>query len=134
MKTLSIIPAACAASSTALVSALVVALALLGFATNPRAQAPEDNPIFLPTPDLPVAPAPGAYAQDGIEPEVTITETEAEVITEYRIKGRLYMVKIDPLAGQPYYLFDTNGDGQLDGQENRSGPNLTVPQWLMFSW
>ncbi|WP_328983813.1 DUF2782 domain-containing protein [Thiorhodovibrio winogradskyi] len=116
----------------ALARALMMALALLGFATNAPAQAPMDNPIYLPTPDLPAAP--GTYPGDGIEPEVTITETESEVITEYRIRGKLYMVKIDPLAGPPYYLFDTDGDGQLDSEENRNGPNLSVPQWLLFSW
>jgi hypothetical protein len=55
------------------------------------------------------------------------------VIYEYRSKGKLYMVKIDPLAGAPYYLFDSDGDGELDAREDR-GPNLSVPQWLLFRW
>ena len=140
MKTLSITPDA----GTILIAtlpprplrplALATALALLGFGSSALAQAPGGNPIYLPTPNLPAAPAPGIYPGDGIEPEVTITETESEVITEYRIKGKLYMVKIDPQAGAPYYLFDTDGDGQLDNEENRSGTNLSVPQWLLFSW
>ena len=114
------------------------ALALLGFVTSPLAQtpptAPPDHPLALPTPAPSASSAyPGASAQDGIAPEVTITETDTEVIYEYRIKGKLYMVKIDPLAGPPYYMFDTDGDGELDADEDR-GPNLSVPQWLLFSW
>ncbi len=110
----------------------VLSLALLGFAATTLAQTQPDSPIFLPTPDLPTAP-PGINSGEIIEPEVTITRTREQVITEYRIRGRLYMVKIDPLTGPPYFLFDSNGDGILDIQEDR-GPNLSVPQWLLFSW
>lgn len=105
-----------------------LALALLGLVASSPAQE-TGNPIALPTPDLPASPYPG----EAIEPEVTITETESEVIYEYRSKGKLYMVKIDPLAGAPYYLFDSDGDGELDAREDR-GPNLSVPQWLLFRW
>lgn len=93
------------------------------------AQSPPEGQVYLPTPNIPASPYPG----EGIEPEVTITETETEVVTEYRIKGKLYMVKIDPLTGPAYYLFDTDGDGTLD-RDDPPGPNLSVPQWLLFSW
>jgi hypothetical protein len=104
------------------------ALVFAQFAAPGSDQPAASGQFYLPAPDIPVS-APG----EGIEPEVTITETEAEVITEYRIRGRLYMVKIDPLTGPAYYLFDSNGDGTLDTEEGR-GPNLSVPQWLLFSW
>lgn len=143
MKTLSITPTA-GATSPLLALALartafrIAALALTATVTGAMAQAPADNPIALPTPGLPAAPAhgayPGAYPGEGIEPEVTIIETESEVITEYRIRGKLYMVKIDPLVGPPYFMFDTDGDGQLDAEEDRGVHNLSVPQWLLFSW
>lgn len=111
------------------------ALTLPLFFTGALAQVPgaDDDAagtgFALPAPAVPSTPYPG----DAVEPEVTITETETEVIYEYRIKGKLYMVKIDPLVGAPYYLFDTDGDGELDAEEDR-GPNLSVPQWLLFSW
>jgi hypothetical protein len=121
MKTLSFAPA------------LMLMLALLVPFTSTLAQEMAQEPpagqFYLPTPNIPASPYPG----EGIEPEVTITETETEVVTEYRIKGKLYMVKIDPLTGPSYYLFDTDGDGTLDREED-SGPNMSVPQWLLFSW
>lgn len=155
MKTLSIAAGATSAVSpptlartafktvaVALALSLALALALPASVTSALAQTAADNPIALPTPALPAAPAPGtypgaypgAYPGEGIEPEVTIIETESEVITEYRIRGKLYMVKIDPVVGPPYFMFDTDGDGQLDAEEDRGVHKLSVPQWLLFSW
>jgi hypothetical protein len=64
---------------------------------------------------------------------VTIIETDEEIIYEYRVNGRLYMVKVEPMVGPPYYLLDVDGDGTLDVQDRRV-PALAVPQWLLFSW
>lgn len=80
----------------------------------------------------PVLP-PASLTGEAIEPEITIIETEREIIQEYRIRGRLYMVRIDPLVGRPYYLIDSNGDGVLDVRDDRPW-NMAVPQWLLFSW
>jgi len=84
---------------------------------------------FLSAPAVPTPPR----RADRVEPEVTIIETDEEVIYEYRVKGRVYMVKIQPIVGPPYYLLDTNGDGTLDVQESHE-PNIALPQWLLFSW
>lgn len=108
------------------------ALLLLGFVASPQAQPPADGTVFLPTPELPTS-APGLRSGEILEPEVTIIETESQVITEYRIRGRLYMVKIDPRTGPPYFLFDSNGDGQLDAQRG-TADNLSIHQWQLFSW
>ena len=106
---------------------LAAFLAFAGSSTSVAQFADDDG--FLSAPAVPVPPSPA----DRVEPEVTIIETDEEVIYEYRVKGRVYMVKIEPIAGPPYYLLDTNGDGTLDVQENRV-PDLAVPQWLLFSW
>jgi hypothetical protein len=68
-----------------------------------------------------------------VEPEITIIESGDEVIYEYRVRGVLYMVRIQPQFGPPYYLFDTNGDGVLDMQDN-SPTNISIPQWVLFEW
>ncbi len=70
---------------------------------------------------------------DAMEPEVTIQQTPQGKVEEYRLNGRVYMVKVSPAAGKPYYLLDTNGDGELDVRED-SIYNVAVPQWVIFSW
>jgi hypothetical protein len=43
-------------------------------------------------------------------------------VEEYRMNGVLYMVKVTPTVGPPYYLIDTTGDGNLNApQRARSG-------------
>ena len=80
-------------------------------------------------PTLPIDTVTG----ETIEPEVTIMETDKGTIYEYRAGGRLYMVKIVPTAGPPYYLLDTDGDGQLDAQRNDI-TDISIPQWVLYSW
>jgi hypothetical protein len=94
--------------------------------------AQDDAGSFLSAPEVPSIP--GRYAGDSASaPEVTITETDEGTVYEYRVKGQVYMVKIQPPLGPPYFLIDTNGDGVLDVEERRA-PDLAVPQWLLFSW
>ncbi len=76
---------------------------------------------------------PGADGGENLEPEVTIRQEEGKTVHEYRVNGRLYMVKIVPRIGPPYYLMDTNGDGEMDTRED--DPNgVVLPQWILFRW
>ena len=83
-------------------------------------------------PEPPEIPPP-VQSGEALEPEVTIIKRDKETIEEYRIEGKLHMVKITPAAGPPYYLLDTDGDGELDTRED-SPTNSAVQQWLLFSW
>lgn len=67
-------------------------------------------------------------------PRVTITQQGDEVIKEYRINGRLYMVEVDPAKGYPYYLVDTDGDGRLETHHVELTEDLLVPNWVIFRW
>jgi len=42
------------------------------------------------------------------------TEANGDVVAEYRVGGRIAVVKITPANGPTYYLTDTDGDGRLD--------------------
>ncbi len=42
------------------------------------------------------------------------TEANGDVVAEYRVAGRIAVVKITPVNGPTYYLTDTDGDGRLD--------------------
>ena len=70
---------------------------------------------------------------EAVEPEITIREEGGQTITEYRVNGFLYMVRIQPPFGPPYFLLDTNGDGVIDPRDS-SPLNNNIPQWLLFSW
>ncbi|QVL50864.1 MAG: DUF2782 domain-containing protein [Thiocapsa sp.] len=98
------------------------------------AYAQEEQPSaagggFLEAPTVIPSPITG----EAVEPEITIIESGDDVIYEYRIRGVLYMVRIQPQFGPPYFLFDTNGDGILDMQENAAN-NISIPQWVLFEW
>ena len=97
----------------------------------PLSLVAEQEPVV----DVPLPPTIPESVKSGeaLEPEVTIMETDKGTIYEYRINGNLYMVKIQPVAGPPYFLLDTNGDGQLDVRENRIWSNH-IPQWVLFTW
>ncbi|RKT45648.1 DUF2782 domain-containing protein [Thiocapsa rosea] len=83
-------------------------------------------------PEVPTV-IPSPITGEPVEPEITIIESGDDVIYEYRIRGVLYMVRIQPQFGPPYFLFDTNGDGILDMQENAAN-NISIPQWVLFEW
>ncbi len=84
---------------------------------------------------LPNPPGQQPQVEDGevLEPDVTIIEQKDKTIEQYSINGRMYMVKITPRVGPPYYLLDLDGDGQMDVRRD-SPMDISVPQWVLFSW
>jgi Protein of unknown function (DUF2782) len=65
-----------------------------------------------------------------LEPQITIRKKGKETVEEYRINGELYMMKITPEHGVPYYMHkaDQNGGWLNDGPN----PPLSVPKWVIF--
>lgn len=86
-------------------------------------------------PDLQPLPAPPPIPgmAEGFEPEVTIVQRGEDMVEEFRANGRLYMVKVTPPHGTPYYLIDQKGDGVMV-QWHQSMPTLSVPMWVIRSW
>ena len=76
--------------------------------------------------------APPAQDEE-LQPEVTIIRRGEDVVEEYRVGGQLYMVKITPSKGLPYYLVDSDGDGSLETRRNELD-NPEVVKWPIFSW
>ena len=72
---------------------------LLACLLTPLAQAAEKTPI-----------PPSVSGDATAQPEVTITHEAAQTVEEYRANGKLYMIKITPKHGLPYYLVDDRGD------------------------
>jgi hypothetical protein len=78
------------------------------------------------TPDPP-PPAPAPAQTD--EPQVTVIKRADQTIEEYRSGGRLYMIKVTPKVGRPYYLVDDRGDGKFARQESLD-TGFRPPQWV----
>jgi hypothetical protein len=69
-----------------------------------------------------------------IEPSVTIQEHKNRVVEEYRVNNNLYMVKITPSVGAPYYLVDDDGSGDLEIRRDPGPREIKVPQWTLVRW
>lgn len=86
-----------------------------------------------PLPAVP-PPPPGMEAFDAaLEPQVTIIRSEKETREEFRIQGKLYMVKVTPSVGKPYYLVDQKGNGQFVEADIAQHP-VRPPMWVIHSW
>jgi hypothetical protein len=109
-----------------------LAVALLGFALPAFGQAPEQPPALQPVPEPP-PPPPGYELDPALEPQVTILKRGTDTVEEYRIGGKLYMMKVTPAHGVPYYMVDNTGDGRFV-REDAMGANIRPPMWVIFSF
>ena len=96
----------------------------LAIAVSPLQAAEKNQPT----------PPPGLLGEESIQPEVTIIEKERGTIEEFRIRGHLYMVRITPEQGAPYYLVDLDGDGELESRREELDPAVMVPSWIILRW
>lgn len=107
---------------------LTVGVVLSGGAFGQKTVRLEDLP------DAPPPPPPPVVSGETLEPEVTIIKKKESTIEEYRLNGRLYLVKVTPIKGPPYYLMDSDGDGQLESRMSELYSDFVVPKWVLFSW
>lgn len=103
-------------------------LALPAFAEDAQPAKPKD---LQPLPELVTPPA--MADQPDLEPQVTIVKRGQEKVEEYRVNGRLYMIKVTPPHGVPYYLIDYRGDGRFARQDHLDS-GVRVPMWVIFSF
>ena len=73
-------------------------------------------------PDAPPVPANAV--------ESTRTESNGDVISEYRVQGQLRMVRVQPAHGPVYYMIDSNDDGRLD----RSKGEVSPVYYKIYGW
>ncbi len=120
------------------------ALLLAGMALPPMLAAEDAvTETFIDVPPPPPAPASAQSDADDAdeaegdpetEPEVTIIQRKDATYEEYRMNGRLYMVKVVPSVGLPYFFVDRDGDGLMETRMNDRATQIQVPQWVIFSW
>ena len=117
LKWITLLPAA------ALVCGLAVAQQDSQESSDPAAPPPIPPPI------------PPKVKGEELEPSVVITEREGERVEEYYQNGRVYMVKITPVKGLPYYYLDEDGDGELELRESDRKLNPVQPvYWKLKEW
>jgi hypothetical protein len=103
---------------------LILLLLLSGFSFVAFAAKPvPDNLEPLPPP-----PVMDSSSEDG--PEVTIVKQTEQTVEEFRAGGKLYMIKITPKVGKPYYLVDDQGDGKFSRQESLDS-GMRPPRWVI---
>ncbi|MCW9024192.1 MAG: DUF2782 domain-containing protein [Gammaproteobacteria bacterium] len=83
-----------------------------------------------PPPPLPEEPQ---QSTDIPEPEVRIIHKDDHTIEEYSVNGQVRYIKITPSVGKPYYMVDTDGDGQVD-KSFKDLDNPPVNQWILWRW
>ncbi len=106
--------------------ALPVALPAAAQTTRP--------PNLQPVPEPP--PPPKGFELDPfLDPQVTVViRPSGERVEEYRIGGKLYMMKVTPPhGGTPFYLVDHRGDGKFARQESHDS-GLRPPMWIIHQF
>ena len=104
---------------------LIPALLLLA-AFSAGAQTPPSG--LQPLPEAP-PPPPGVF-DPALEPQVTIVQRGDSKEEQFRVNGKLYMIKVTPPHGVPYYLIESKGDGTWARQESLDS-GLRVPMWVI---
>ncbi len=69
-----------------------------------------------------------------IEPAVQVKQYPNRTVEEYRINGNLYMIRIKPKFGAPYYLVDDSGTGELEFRRDDPSRPMVVPRWTLKTW
>ena len=71
---------------------------------------------------------------DGLEPEINIQQFDNREVQEYSVNDRVYMIKITPAIGSPYYLVDPDGTGEMEYKRDTVGLEVNPPRWTLFRW
>lgn len=75
--------------------------------------------------------APESKGPDGSEVRAFTREDGAEV-TEYSVKGKVYMIRVKPAENMPaYYLYDNNGDGVFERRLPGGYKTPSPPMWVI---
>ncbi len=103
--------------------ALLALAAVLAAPGSGRADDGEDGVRAL-------EPAPPEEARKAIEVK-RHRRKDGALVEEYRIGGRVYMVRITPKIGRPYVLYDRDGDGVLETRLPGNQKKIAPPMWIL---
>lgn len=109
---------------------LIASVAGVTWAQPPSPASQEREQVFI------EPPPPPPMLQDGqpIEPEVQIRETPQGRVEEFSHNGAVYMVKVTPEFGPPYYFVDYDRDGSFAPYRSGGVQVQGTQQWMIHSW
>ena len=117
------------------------ALVLLWLILSPTVQAQNESaqneleaPPAIPAEGAAEQPLPPKIQDEQVEPTVTIRDEEGKRIEEYSRNGQVYMVKITPEKGAPYYYIDEDGDGRLETTPAKGLDPVRPVYWKVKEW
>jgi hypothetical protein len=106
---------------------------LLFFLAFPAFAVDEQPPKLEAVPEVPKPPLP-VQSGETLEPDITIIRKGKKTIQEYRRGGRLYMIKVVPDVGPPYYFLDSDGDGRMDVRRDDLDKGSNINMWKILEW
>ncbi|MBS3804813.1 MAG: DUF2782 domain-containing protein [Oleiphilaceae bacterium] len=106
----------------------IAALVVLFSLSTAAVQAQDENSEPEESAEIPVITS--DYIRSPDEPQIVITGDEDATIYEYRVKGELREIKVEPRNAPAYYLVPAEGGGWIRETESQ----LLVPSWVLFSW
>ena len=106
---------------------------LLFFLAFPAFAVDEKPPKLEAVPEAPEPPLP-VQSGETLEPDITIIRKGKKTIQEFRRGGRLYMIKVIPDIGPPYYFIDNDGDGKMDVRRDDLDKGSNINMWKIFEW
>lgn len=85
--------------------------------------------------DVPIPKkAPPPAGSEEVAPTVTIrTAGNGDRVEEYREGGKVYMVRVVPVRGKPYYLYDDDRNGRLD-RSDADKHTIAPVYWTIYEW
>ncbi|TDI78288.1 MAG: DUF2782 domain-containing protein [Betaproteobacteria bacterium] len=116
---------------------IFLVLLLLSLAAPATAQSTQPSNLQeapLP-PELPELPLESPNAEDPLleEPQVVIKKRGEDRIEEYSLNGRVYVIKVTPRIGFPYYLIDDTGDGTYI-RDGVLEDGIRPPMWVIYQF
>ncbi|MCG6872083.1 MAG: DUF2782 domain-containing protein [Gammaproteobacteria bacterium] len=117
-----------------LFSLLIAALFSTGLLAEDKLDAVPDGAPVVDTSPPKIIKGGDADAGPEFEPTITIRESEKGQLEEYSVRGHIYMVKVTPRSGAPYYLIDRDGDGAMESRVSDLQARIQVPAWALSEW
>jgi len=92
----------------------------------------QQPPNLQPLPADQIPPPPQIKIDPSKEPVVTTFQRGEDKVEEFRIGGKLYMIRVTPPKAPPYVLVDQDGTGKFGpGGGPADATHLSVPMWVI---